>query len=91
MKRHTRIYLDYFGYDVSDFIPCECCGSKSVDVHHIKARGMGGDPTGKRDTIENLMALCRICHTEKGDKEQWMEMLKLVHKQKIDAKSNNRI
>jgi 5-methylcytosine-specific restriction endonuclease McrA len=52
---------------------------------------MGGDPTGKRDTIENLMALCRICHTEKGDKEQWMEMLKLVHKQKIDAKSNNRI
>jgi 5-methylcytosine-specific restriction endonuclease McrA len=89
MKRHTRIYLEYFGYDTSDYIPCECCGAKAVDIHHLKPRGMGGDPTGKRDTIDNLQALCRPCHSKYGDKEQYMEMLKLVHKQKMDAKSND--
>jgi 5-methylcytosine-specific restriction endonuclease McrA len=91
MKRHKRIYLQYFQYDTSDYISCEVCGNPAVDIHHIKARGMGGDPTGKRDTIDNLQALCRLCHSKYGDKEQYMEMLKLVHKQKMDAKSNNRI
>jgi len=52
---------------------------------------MGGDPQGKKDVIENIMCLCRPCHEKFGDREQYMEMLKLVHKQKMDAKSNNRI
>jgi 5-methylcytosine-specific restriction endonuclease McrA len=38
---------------------------------------MGG--TKKNDTIENLMALCRRCHLEYGDKSQHMEMLKSKH------------
>ena len=66
MKKHTRIYLDAMGYDESDFIPCEMCGQRAVDIHHIHARGMGGSDT--KDYIENLMALCRACHLEYGDK-----------------------
>jgi hypothetical protein len=42
MKKHTKIYLNYFGYDTTDFIPCEVCGSQAVDIHHIECRGMGG-------------------------------------------------
>ena len=60
MKKHTKIYMEYFDYGLEDFIPCEVCGSKAVDIHHIEARGMGGSKSA--DTIENLMAVCRSCH-----------------------------
>ena len=42
MKQHTKIYLDYFSYTTADFIPCEICGNRAVDIHHIEARGIGG-------------------------------------------------
>jgi hypothetical protein len=79
MKRHTKIYMDFFGYDESDFIPCEVCGAKAVDINHINARGRGGNPKGDKDVIENLMASCRRCHIEKGDKKEWKDWLKKVH------------
>lgn len=82
MKNHTKIYLKYFGYDVNSFIPCEMCGMKAQDIHHIEARGMGGSKHA--DTIENLMALCRQCHIDFGDKKQHKEMLKVVHKVKMN-------
>lgn len=81
MKKHVKVYLDYFGYGGEDFIGCEVCSSRAVDIHHIEARGMGGSK--KADTIENVMALCRDCHVEYGDKKQYMENLKAVHLKKI--------
>ena len=84
MKKHTKIYLDYFGYTVADFIPCEMCNAIATDIHHIDARGMGGDPQGKKDVIENLMALCRECHVELGDKVQHKEMLKTIHAKRMN-------
>ena len=77
MKKHTKIYLDAMGYDVTDYIPCEVCQSKAVDIHHIEARGMGGSKHA--DTIENLMALCRQCHVNLGDKTHYKELLKATH------------
>ena len=82
MKNHTKTYLNFFGYDTSDFIPCEMCGLKAQDIHHIEARGMGGSKHA--DNIENLMALCRQCHIDFGDKKQHKEMLKVVHKVKMN-------
>lgn len=81
MKQHTKIYLDYFGFMEADFIPCEICNKKAVDIHHIEARGMGGSK--EKDTIENLMAVCRECHVKFGDKKQYLKMLKSIHKQKL--------
>jgi hypothetical protein len=81
MKNHTKVYLNHFGYTGEDFIPCETCGARAVDIHHIEARGMGG--TKKADTIDNLMALCREHHIEYGDKKQYIEFLKDIHKQKL--------
>lgn len=69
--------MDYFGYHLTDWIPCEICGNAGNDIHHIECRGMGG--TKKEDTIENLMALCRGHHVQYGDKKQYKEMLKEVH------------
>ena len=76
--------MDYFGYDVSDFICCEVCGAQAVDLHHIEPRSMGGNPKGDKDSIENLMALCRKCHDSKGDRKEWKDWLKKLHKIKMD-------
>lgn len=85
MKSHTKIYFKHFGYDVSDFIPCEICGRRSVDIHHIKCRGMGGSKN--HDDISNLMALCRECHILKGDKKQYIDELKEIHFEKLNGKT----
>jgi 5-methylcytosine-specific restriction endonuclease McrA len=77
MKNHTKVYLKGMGYSTTDFIPCEVCQGQAVDIHHIESRGMGGSKIA--DTIENLMALCRNCHTEYGDKKQHKEMLTARH------------
>lgn len=82
MKKHVKVYLDHFGYDIACFIPCENCGKQAVDIHHIKARGMGGSK--QMDVIENLQALCRKCHLDYGDKKQWVDFLVDKHKQKLN-------
>ena len=84
MKNHTKVYLNHFGYTGEDFICCEVCGARAVDLHHIFRRGMGGSKSA--DTIENIMALCRKCHIEYGDKKQYMDFLKEKHKDKLDGK-----
>jgi hypothetical protein len=81
MQKHTKIYLNHFGYGIEDFIPCEVCSNKAVDIHHIENRKMSSLKT--KDHIENLMALCRSCHIEYGDKKQWMEFLIEKHKQRL--------
>ena len=42
-----------------------------------KIDGLGGSKD--KDTIENLMGLCRKCHIEYGDKKQYKEFLKDIH------------
>ena len=74
-------YFNHFGYDISDFIPCEVCGKTAVDIHHIEARGIGGTKVG--DTIDNLMALCREDHIKYGDKKQHKEWLKNIHQERL--------
>ena len=83
MKKYTKIYLDYFNYCIDDFIACEVCDSLAVDIHHIDCKGMGGSKT--KDEINNLMALCRKCHIEYGDKKNHLEFLKSKHEYKISS------
>lgn len=77
MKKHVKVYLDHFGYVGDEFIPCEVCGRKAVDIHHLDCRGMGGSKT--KDKIENLMAVCRDCHVKYGDKKEYMGFLMEFH------------
>ncbi len=81
MKKHTKVYLTHFGYGDDSYIPCEVCGERAVDIHHIHRRGMGGSKD--KDTIENLMGLCRSCHVEYGDKTQHMDFLISKHMSSI--------
>lgn len=79
MKKHTKIYLEAMGYDLSDYIPCEVygCEAKVVDIHHIDSRGMGGSKS--KDYIENLQGLCRAHHEKYGDKKESKGFLKACH------------
>lgn len=85
MKNHTKVYLKAMGYDTTDFIPCEVCQAKAVDIHHIESRGMGGSKHA--DTIENLMALCRTCHHEADFgtslKKDFLKEVHLSHIQRV--------
>lgn len=85
MKNHTKVYLEYFGIDEEDpYIPCEICSQRSVDIHHIRARGMGGSK--KKDDITNLMALCRNCHIQYGDIQEMVITLQELHNKVIKNK-----
>lgn len=79
MRHHTKIYMDYFGYDESDFIPSELSGERAVDVNHIECKGMGGNPSKDKEVIENLMAMTREEHILYGDKTQYKPFLKAAH------------
>lgn len=74
---YKKLYLDFFGFkDQSDCF-CEICGTIAIEVHHIEARGMGG--TNAAEDINNLMAVCRACHVEYGDKKKYIEFLNTKH------------
>jgi hypothetical protein len=83
MRKHTKIYFDYFGYTGQEYICCEVCGARAVDIHHIFARGMGG--AKEADRIDNLMAVDRECHVKYGDKKQHIEFLIEKHQEFIDS------
>lgn len=87
MRPYTKIYLETMSYDESDFIPCELCHSKAVDIHHIECRGMGGSKGN--NVIENLMALCRSCHVKFGDKKKYINIIKDIHLERIRERNPN--
>lgn len=76
--------MKYFGYVLDDFIPCEVCGARAVDIHHINNRGAGG--AKNKDNIENLMAVCRPCHLKYGDVPGMVNWLQQIHNRKIIEK-----
>ena len=84
MTKHLKLYLKESKFSEGDFIPCEICEAKAVDIHHIEARGMGG--TKKQDEFSNLMALCRSCHVEYGDISECKEALKQIHFRRFSNK-----
>lgn len=75
--------MDYFSYYEGVYMCCEMpqCFRPMVDVNHIDARGMGGNPSGNKDVIENLMGMCRECHNKYGDRKETKGYLKVIHLQ----------
>lgn len=71
--------MDYFNYDIGDYIPSEISGREANGIHHIKFKSQGG-----KDEIENLIAETQEEHDRshfKGRKEEWLyaEELNLIH------------
>ena len=76
MKKYTKVYMNHFNFDVGDFIPCELCGTKATEIHHIEARSLRKDLL---NDVTNLMAVCRNCHIKFGDKKQYKNHLNQIH------------
>lgn len=86
MKNHVKVYLEHFGYGADDYVPCEICGSKAVDIAHIVARSkFGTKKKDEQDKIENLMALCRKHHYEYDFENKWTkEQMHEIHRNRLD-------
>jgi hypothetical protein len=80
MKSYTKVYMKYFGYDISDWIPCEICGNKCTEIHHLEPRSRA---KAKLNLIDNLMGLCRRCHEDCGRSAAMNETAKLIHRKKL--------
>lgn len=98
MKKHRRIYQQFFDIAPDEYVPCEHCVSvgnkpigRATDVHHADRRGMGGDQTGGKDVIENLGGVCKKCHLILDAKPEINEPFKLwlkdtSHRKKVMAR-----
>ena len=84
MKNHTKVYFKSLGFTGYEYIPCEICSKRAVDIHHIDCRGMGGSK--EKDKIENLMALCRECHIKYGDVKHQKDYLQELHNEYLNGK-----
>lgn len=74
MKSYTKVYLDFFDYTITDKIICEVCKNRvSNDIHHVINRKQNSKLLNE---ITNLVAVCRECHQQKGDKKQYLAEFK---------------
>lgn len=76
MKNHTKVYTKFFQLGEQSTPICECCGrAEATGVHHLKFRGMGGNPN--LDYIENLLGMCDGCHSDlEADPEENAEWIR---------------
>ncbi len=81
MTPHAKVYLTHFGLCQDEFIPCEICGKKAVDIHHINGRGKG------MDVISNLMSLCRDCH-RKAHEKLHPDVVQAIHNRYLNGQTN---
>ena len=90
MKKYQRMFMKYYGYTEADSYSelCWYC-DKNVwqDNHHIESRGMGGSKL--RDRIDNLIPLCRSCHSDSSVINKQKDKLKeIVRRRMINAKAS---
>lgn len=81
MTPHCKVYFKHFDYCIDDVVPCEMCGSRAVDIHHIHGRGKG------KDTVNNLMALCRKCH-RKAHEKLHPDVVQAIHDRYLNGQTN---
>ena len=84
MKKYTKTYLTAINELTDDntaFIACECCGKKATEIHHIlnKNRLIEHNILQLKDSIENIMGICRSCHNEYGDKSEYLSLIFKTH------------
>jgi 5-methylcytosine-specific restriction endonuclease McrA len=83
MQNHTKVYLTHFNLSEGEYVPCEMCSSKAVDIHHIIPRSkFGKKRKDEQDLITNLIALCRDCH-DLAHSTDMKEELTIRHLQRI--------
>ena len=89
MKKYLRLVQKYWGYADQDIPLCwHCFNDFAVDWHHIEPRRSGGSKM--KDRIDNLIPLCRPCHTKAAQHKISKDKLKKNLMEKINAKTHNK-
>jgi len=89
MQKHIKNYLSFFKPHDDQNIPCEVCKNRAVDIHHIIPRSkFGKKMKDQQDKVENLIALCRICHDMAHDEKFSKEYLQSIHLKKMNIHKN---
>lgn len=50
---------------------CERCGGMGEQIHHRRARGMGGSRLGDTNALQNLVHICAPCHAFIESNREW--------------------
>jgi len=80
MQKHTKIYFEYFGIGIDDYVQCEACdAARASEVHHIDFKKMGGTSDPDIDRIENLVGVCRVCHNLCHSNKEFNELTRRKH------------
>jgi 5-methylcytosine-specific restriction endonuclease McrA len=59
-----------------DQYTCQHCGSKDdLHVHHIDGNGVTTPKESRNNALENLLTLCRGCHTKVHHEERRLSLL----------------
>jgi len=75
---YKQKYKNHYNIADDEIIMCEACNCKiAVDIHHLIFRSQRGT-----DEINNLMPLCRNCHTKAHSNKQFNEQLKQLKNEK---------
>jgi hypothetical protein len=80
MQKHTKVYMQFFDYGEQDFIPCEMCGSRATDIHHIERRTRN---KVTNDFVENLVGLCRDCHVKAESDSMFNMFCRIQHLENV--------
>tara|TARA_R100000329_G_scaffold82224_1_gene70048 strand:+ start:135 stop:473 length:339 start_codon:yes stop_codon:yes gene_type:complete len=80
MQKHTKVYLDFFGYKQGEYIPCEMCNAPAVDIHHLERRTRN---KVTNDYIENLVGLCRHCHLNAENDKSFNMYTRIKHLENV--------
>ena len=72
--------MQFFDYGEQDFIPCEMCGSKATDIHHIERRTRN---KVTNDFVENLVGLCRDCHVKAESDTMFNMFCRIQHLENV--------
>ena len=83
MRKHTKIYMDFFDYGETCTILCEMmCGEKATDIHHLTKQSKFGSKK-ERDYVENLMGLCRDCHIKAESDSMFNMFCRIKHLENV--------
>lgn len=72
--------MDYFGYSETEFMPCEICGARIADIHHLVPKSLS---KAKVNLIDNLIGVCRDCHDNCHRNNNFNQEAMLIHRKKL--------
>lgn len=85
MQRHTKVYMEFFGYDYPEEVFSEISGEPVQDIHHIDGRGIG------KDRIENLIGLTRREHEDAHAGKYTKQELREIHLRFMEMKQRKKV